>query len=588
MKTLLISSLFVIGAYSGVAQNFTRHTTIASGGADTRYIQWVNFDNDSLLEVVVMWMDAAQSGHITFYRNNSTTLSPVDTIDTGLSGITEFLVTDVDSDNAIDLVVSGMAGNNPSTMAFLNKGNFDFQADTLVSRKASVIAFADLDQDGGHEMLISGADTAGYFHIYQRHGTLWELVADTFAIAALTIQTYDFDNDTDTDFFVSGTDGDGAEVSAIFYNRRGFVFEKRGTGTIAGHSSVSDLDHDGLLDVLVAGDSGTAVLFNKRETLEARDSLPVLGNPIVFTGDMTSDGRCDLSMLGTAITGTRMHIIARSDGSYDTLAADGIVTQAFGDFDADGDLDVAHVTDGVLVDSITVSLNGTAETNEKPGAPFNATGEVIFDKLFLQWQKPLDDHTESASLTYDVTIRAMGKNIVTAGFDSATTRRKVVSHGNAGTANYMLLDTQASGFSYSIQAVDNAYVGSDLCKGGGISCGSVVVADTIEACRNEVIVLEGSSAALWFSFRTGFIGEAQSLNVIAAETDTIFSVTPGATGEICAFITVYTIQLRHSLKKVTDATRYVCRGQSIELTADAGFQASWSSFRKGFLSNEAT
>ena len=297
-------------------------------------------------------------------------------------------------------------------------------------------------------------------------------------------------------------------------------------------------------------------------------------------------------MFGLLAANDTLNLNLRNNDA-DTLVHKNVVTQRFGDFDRDGDLDLLQLLSSTNGNGIVLYENVNSVKNLPPGRPFNPVVATIFNRLFMYWEKPEDDHTPVASLTYDVSLQSTEKDLVTGQFDLFNGRRLLVSHGNNGTTNYALIRMKQPGsVNFSIQAVDNAFhAGPDgVCSGsGGAGSGACSDIETvnIEACKNEIISLIADAGALWFSFAEGFLAETSMLNFNVQQADTVFSMLQQ--GSACAFIKVYTINTPPTLTKISDTIDYVCEGDLLRLEVEPDWpQVEWISASKGFLSNEDT
>jgi|GEM_PF-1151230 len=596
MRTSLLTFLMAASGYAVTAQQFQEALHVPLTDGVTTNIEWADFDNDSLLDVVIIGVTANEEYTFSIYRNENGGLSPKTTVSTTIAN-GGFWVGDMNADNQIDLVFSGMTGTQPITVAYTNLGNFVFEENLLTAIQANTIDFSDLDQDGYPEMILSGSTQERFFDVFKHGVNNWTRVLDSIKIAAIGIEAFDFDNDTDNDLFISGTNVQGAHVSEVYYNERKFFFRKDTTSAaFSGTMSLSDLNHDGYMDILIAGaddqnNPKTGVLMNQGRQFVVKDSIPVVGSADIFTGDFNSDGLADVNLSGVNGADT-VNLLVFNDGSYDTLPSTSLLDQAFGDFDRDGDLDCIQLINGSQVDSLSLLQNAAPAVNKGPSSAFNPIAAVLFNRIFLYWEKPTDDHTGTSSLTYDVSIQGTGADVLTPSFDLLHLNRLLVSHGNTGHANFLLLRSSVSSFDFAIQTVDNAYhtghadPGNGICRGSGsgLSCPVTIGTEKIVACRNESMVIEPGGQALWFSFNRGFLQESSSFEFTATGSDTIFSVEPGSGADLCAAISLYMLEVRDSLTKITDIDKYVCEGVTLELAAEPGFTIEWSSANKGFLS----
>ena len=271
---------------------------------------------------------------------------------------------DLDNDGSVDLLLL-------SPLALLRGDGVRFTDTTSASRlpvdaPANVAALADLDHDGDLDVVLGGGAAAGSRLLRNNgDGTFSDLTAEaklgtTGAVSAFV--SSDFDNRRDLDLFAARRDG----PPLLFLNRRDGTFEdvaprlrlpsqpaqavaagdinkdgytdlmligadaarlllSDGRGgfalsalpaALAGARSVQlvDVDLDGLLDVVAAGEQGLVVLRNVGSgwaDLTARAvprGLPALAEVLAF--DVDADGDEDL-------------VVAGADGSLRVLRNDG-------------------------------------------------------------------------------------------------------------------------------------------------------------------------------------------------------------------------------------------------------------------------
>jgi gliding motility-associated-like protein len=596
MKNSILVLMLAFSMLESSAQKFqNRSNQLLPDSVIYDAVQWADIDNDSLLDVVATGKTNSQQTIISIYKNNITSgLSH----QVSLSGLANsaYTIVDLDSDNQLDVAVSGTENGSPHTIVFYNSGDFIFENELLLNTSGSLIKFADVNQDGKPELILSGSDGGGpFFKIYKGSLNQWHLVHDSIAVAATSVEVFDFDLDGDNDIFISGKNPEGKPASAIYYDAGNFFFKNKPvTPGIDGSSSVSDLNHDGRPDILLAGVDATStsrslVLLNKENQFSVRDTIPALQNNIIFTGDLNSDGECDISFFGLTVASQPINLIQHADKSYDTLIFQNLMTQTFGDFDRDGDLDIIQLLGSNGAQSIQIAENLTPLKNLPPSKPLNPVAATIFDRLFIYWSGSGDDHTPVQSLTYDVTVQAQADNVISGEFDLVKGKRLLVAHGNAGTKNYVLLrDSNSSDFNFSIQSVDNAYHADrpGICVGKKEDCTQLQFKDLV-ACRNEQINIPASSeSGIWFSFKRGELGMHNNLNFTVTDADTVF-VVHQSDGTACGSIEVFTIGVTGTRTSTSDSIKYVCEGQQINFDAEPGWeQILWSSTKKGILSHE--
>src|SRR5690349_9776453 len=226
MKTLLTICALLTCFAPGISQDFQQHQSIALPDTLSHHaLQWMDADNDGVLDIVVFSNNALGEEVISLFRNDS--LNGVQYAGQFNTGVKDkaHLLADFDGDNTVDVIISGESQSAPLTSVALNKGDFSFQSEPILAVAADLIALGDFDEDGIREMILSGTENGDpFFRILKRRSSGWEVIHDSLKIAARGIEVYDFDADNDQDFFVSGVDDQGLPVSIAFYNKGNFYF----------------------------------------------------------------------------------------------------------------------------------------------------------------------------------------------------------------------------------------------------------------------------------------------------------------------------------------------------------------------------
>ncbi|MCE9581451.1 MAG: FG-GAP-like repeat-containing protein [Planctomycetes bacterium] len=222
---------------------------------------------------------------------------------------------------------------------------------------ACALEWGDYDHDGDLDLAVAG-DVGGTptSAVYRNDsGTFVDVTAGLKGVGGRCAITWgDFDRDGDLDLALAGTVAGGAGASCIYRNDGGDVFTDVGAplkGVIMGSLAWGDYDRDGDLDLALMGNSslGDIVKIYRNDVDQFRDSgLSFIGMYLgtLKWGDYDNDGDLDLAMTGiTTYVGKRTWLY-RNDGTSFTN-----VTPAFpglqyssldwGDFDNDGDLDLA-------------------------------------------------------------------------------------------------------------------------------------------------------------------------------------------------------------------------------------------------------
>ncbi len=280
--------------------------------------------------------------------------------------------------------VTGLSGNTTISIVVADGGGlvatsrFDVVVQTFTEVSAGLpstgaaSAWGDYDNDGDLDIALAGLQY-GNTAIYRNTNGFFtnqnfNLTAASYYLTPTDLAWIDFDTDGDLDLTESGWLTSGY-VTAMLRFRNNFPtnsFTSVGTGlpgigvtNIAdGAMAWADYDNDGDLDVLLAGDTNTYHSPDAFTVLYRNDGgtftnsgvvLPALVKGAAVWGDYDNDGDLDLLLAGQtgSIATNSLTKLFRNDGNnVFTEAATSFpgITDcalAFGDFDNDGDLDIA-------------------------------------------------------------------------------------------------------------------------------------------------------------------------------------------------------------------------------------------------------
>ncbi len=282
---------------------------------------------------------------------------------------------DFDNDGDLDLVI---CGTPPGTCEPGRMYTYENRAGTLVLRQellgvwsmsANSMAWGDYDGDGDLDLAVTGQNVCGpvgFTRIYRNDGAgnlCWD-TRQVFTGATMTLAWGDYDNDGDLDLVVTGAcqpphDPFPYSTAAILYRNhpQGFLSPDPTvslTGLHRGSANWVDYDNDGDLDLLLTGGDidwvPRTILYENDPVGTLTDTgshgLPGLDwEGVTAWGDYDDDGDLDLAMGG--VTGGPYYQcqIYRNDGAgtFTWVASPLRIVYsscAWGDYDNDGDLDI--------------------------------------------------------------------------------------------------------------------------------------------------------------------------------------------------------------------------------------------------------
>jgi gliding motility-associated-like protein len=599
MKKILLILLHVVMAQGAWAQQFQHRFDLAlPDSIKSTHANSVDLDNDGLPDILLVCKSQTEKSYFLFVKGDTIDTPAILPLTTPVMDVDAFVLEDYDHDNQMDVVVSGMRAGLPATMVYVNRGGFNFEEKPLNLPPFSMVKFSDLDNDARPEIIISGED-GGIFYtriLKQQSELQWINVHDSLRIKATGIEIVDANGDGRHDIFLSGILAPDSFMSGFLINAGSLFFQPKPILEHIGVTTSGDENTDGLFEVWVMGkDNADVPVAEVFESVPGmRGSYTVKELPLALSAadpsvaDFNSDGLLDINYYGKTVSNDTINIIQFGDDDYDTLSTRQLLSQQFGDLEHDGDLDLIQVVRNTAI-HLEVYENEPAATNLAPGVPTSAVAIKIFDRVFMYWEKPLDDHTPQVSLTYDLHLDGISE-YQTGAFDLLNDQRLLPIHGNNGTANFRLLSNMTgSSFGFSIQAVDNSLHGGKQCI-GSFDPSAICVDENIEsisACSNELIMLESPGDALWFSFAEGFLGTMNGYSFLADRADTLFYYDPSLSG--CAGLKTWTVNIQNDTLKSVMSTRFVCRDSEVEFAVEGGWaNVEWQSQLRGILGSKDT
>lgn len=442
---------------------------ITSTGTQSRSA-FADFNNDGKLDAVILNTTTGTLGSAVF-RNIDGVLSRQFSFPNLRNA--SIACADYDNDVDIDLLVCGTTESNTNlTNLYRNTGTtFGLVTSGLPANSHGTAIWADFDNDGDQDLLLSGRSAPGNFETHTRiyyndngtfsNGNVEFPVLRTATVAA----TGDYDNDGDIDIFLSGSTPDG--IKGFLLRNDANAFREVSSdlhGLTYGSAEFADYDKDGDLDLLVSGHQQTILYDNNNGTMTASGhELPALSSSAVAWADYNNDGNPDFLLTGIYSSEYHTRLFSYADGSFTETPL--LATEmsygsiSWGDFNGDNKADL--ITSGstsATTSATRLYINLTPEANILPEAPANLSFEQKGQAVILQWDAPAD--MENSQLSYNVRFGTdpEGTNLCQ-GMTLTSGQQLVPNRGNAGisTGSFFITVTEPGTYYWSVQAIDGAY-----------------------------------------------------------------------------------------------------------------------------------
>ncbi len=479
MKKLFTLSLSLAFATLLNAQIFT-NINAGLTGISNSYFAWGDYDNDSDLDILMCGQTTSGTPVTKIYNNDNGNFTD---INAGLSGVTKGAAVwgDYDNDGDLDILITGENSDNKTFLYRNDNGNFTETAnDFEYFGDYSFAAFGDYDNDGDLDICITGNWKTKIYTNNEDHSFSDSEIA-LFDMSGGRADWADYDGDGDLDLLLTGDTGGGKK--AYIYKNNDGTFEEillEITGLGSGAVKWGDYDSDGDFDILIMGFDD---YIEQRAFVYRNDGNNVFTNiyaglaPVAMGsaawGDFDNDGDLDI-----AITGKLAGCGSFTSAVYENVGNDFFnqvnnanLTAAersfvcWGDFDNDTDLDL--ILSGINSGGssfTTVYRNDGSLPNFAPETPENLSFTASGGEVILSWDKAGDTQTPQDGLTYNVCLGTQSGvyDIISPVANMNTGYRKVPAFGNTSLNNMMIVKGLVEGNTYywTVQTLDNTFEGS--------------------------------------------------------------------------------------------------------------------------------
>ena len=360
---------------------------------------------------------------------------------------------------------------------------------------ASTVRWADVDNDGDEDLFLAGETVSGesVAKIYRndREAGFTEMDTPDFVARFGDAAFGDYDSDGDLDLVVSGTNSNGIFATRIYLNDGAGGFTESPV-SLQGFAFASvewaDFDGDGDLDLATSGAEVTVADILHGKTILYRNDNGIFNRlddefEGVFYGDLTwgdydLDGDLDLFIMGrTSLDGSHIGKIYRNEAGQ-FIEATGLVGTSTAnaewiDFDGDNDLDIFVLGRSFIGTPFSkLYRNDSRLINRPPQPPDGLSSTVNADNVTLSWNAGDDVETGIAGLMYNVSVGTApgASDIFSARANTTTGKRWIFGPGNVGhNLSWTLHNLPIGLYFWSVQTIDNSYIGSEFSEEGQFS-----------------------------------------------------------------------------------------------------------------------
>lgn len=469
-----------------------------SAGLEPLYdgrISWTDLDNDGDLDIIYSGLADETTFYTRVYENVAGTFTLRTTALPHVHG--EIVAGDYDNDGDSDILLSGQTASGNVSELYENTGAFNFSLTTsFQGLTLSKVSFADPDNDEDADVIITGLDDSvvpGVDKVlFYRNdgGTFTELTTTGLpACSQCAFDWADVNGDGLVDVAITSVVRNNARHTELYLNNGSNTFtldtNQPLPGLYDGDVHWGDFDRDGRMDLLVSGTRAdgtmnTEVYRNDSGRLKWVDALDLSYVGENWHGgtkwtDYNNDGWPDIVLSGRGTSNVEEEYILKGylnqgDTTFieEDLATEGLTYSSidFGDFDNDGDVDLAYMgknSTGVVTGILRNTLNGAPfVSNTQPSPPSVANlKESFYQKsVRLQWADGSDAQTPAAALTYNFRLQR-GATKVVVPMANATTGYLTSNNSPNGHARQVeLSDLPEGDYTWAVQSIDGARAGS--------------------------------------------------------------------------------------------------------------------------------
>jgi len=449
---------------------------------------WADFDGDGDADLLLSGLDIDRRARSILYENDNGRLNESENI--SLQGVIsgDAAWGDFDNDGDPDLLLTGgdVAGNrftylyrNRQTDFALNVANFQ----VLPQMSESAAEFGDFDNDGDIDLALMGQVSGDRRTLLFRNddGQFVKIESGLVHTDNGDLAWGDIDNDGDLDLALAGQQSDAGAAAVDIYRNAPVGTLTADTGStlpslLASDVSWGDYDSDGDLDLAAAGfDPSTGLLTAVFEN-DGAGGLTAIGSGIdgmaageLAWGDYDNDGDLDLALTGAVASGQALQLYRNGSGLFEPQSIDVLIgltfsSVAWGDYDNDGDLDLASTgqttPDGSSFfpsSRVNDNLEARFNPNRSPSAPDGLTATSTGSSVTFGWLTSSDQGsspTSDVALSYELRVGSTPVgNEVRSGASG-------VSFGAVRGTSLRLVDLASGKYFWAVRSIDQGLLAS--------------------------------------------------------------------------------------------------------------------------------
>jgi len=351
---------------------------------------WGDYDGDGDWDLAIQGFTDDRTYYTHIYRNESGRLVM---INADIPGMAEGFVAwgDVDSDGDLDLAVSGFSVKGALNRVYRNDNGVFVTHLPLEGVKLSDGLWIDVDNDDYLDLVVMGQKRNDLTQVYinRSDGTFKRgQLLDGAHLGAMAVA--DIDGDGDQDLVLAGKRSTGDKrLTRLYRNDDGQFVGIETVLVQVSHAALAwgDYDSDGDPDLILTGltDAGavTKLYRNDGPTIfaEVPTSIVDVRSGAVAWGDFDNDGDLDLALAGLLNDKGIVTKLYRNEGNGRFIdsgielpgTSDGAL--AWSDFDSDGDLDLAVTGQTAQRRMTKIYRNGLISTVEAKASDSSSGGE---------------------------------------------------------------------------------------------------------------------------------------------------------------------------------------------------------------------